>query len=29
MALWYREQAITETLHRYGNIVAKPDTLKR
>jgi RHH-type proline utilization regulon transcriptional repressor/proline dehydrogenase/delta 1-pyrroline-5-carboxylate dehydrogenase len=29
LPLWYREQAITETLHRYGNIVAKPDTLKR
>ena len=22
--VWYREQAISETLHRYGNIVAKP-----
>ena len=27
--LWYREQAVTETLHRYGNIIAKPETLKR
>lgn len=24
LPLWYREQSITQTLHRYGNIVMKP-----
>jgi RHH-type proline utilization regulon transcriptional repressor/proline dehydrogenase/delta 1-pyrroline-5-carboxylate dehydrogenase len=22
--VWFREQAVTETLHRYGNIIPKP-----
>jgi len=27
LPVWYREQAISETLHRYGNIVATPAAL--
>ncbi len=23
--VWFREQAVSETLHRYGNIIAKPE----
>ena len=24
---WFHEQAISETIHRYGNIVPRPGTL--
>jgi len=29
LPVWYREQAVTETLHRYGNIVVKPGALAK
>jgi RHH-type proline utilization regulon transcriptional repressor/proline dehydrogenase/delta 1-pyrroline-5-carboxylate dehydrogenase len=27
LPVWYREQSISETLHRYGNIVVTPAAL--